>query len=186
MDGKPFTLVRVSRKPRPRVGLNGNQLGCMKAVHGVRSCEVFARVYIWGSVPPLRIPRFPSLHLGPLKNLSAVWKGTNLRCFVAQTSTNMKGDAEAFSLLAVSLVIIFIRLAARISTVGLNKLQSDDYLMLLAGSSPPVFHGKRRRSWLNVLLVSVHCWDHLCPLCSRFRGIHKRHDDRQAESKLWP
>lgn len=42
-------------------------------------------------------------------------------------------DAEAFSLLAISLVINTIRLAARIATVGLNKLQSDDYMMVLAG-----------------------------------------------------
>lgn len=49
----------------------------------------------------------------------------------------MKGDAEAFTLLALSLVVIFIRLAARIATLGPHKLQSDDYLMLLAGVHLP-------------------------------------------------
>lgn len=73
-----------------------------------------------------------------------------LHHFVAQTSLSMKvvsSDAEAFSLLAISIVIIATRLAARISTIGLKKLQSDDFMMVLAGVHlPPVFLQKRRRS----------------------------------------
>ena len=44
--------------------------------------------------------------------------------------------AEAFSLLAIGLVIIALRLYSRIITVGFRRLAADDYLMVLAGVSP--------------------------------------------------
>ena len=41
--------------------------------------------------------------------------------------------AEAFSLLAIGIVIIILRLFSRIITVGIRKLAADDYLMIVAG-----------------------------------------------------
>lgn len=41
--------------------------------------------------------------------------------------------AEAFTLLAIGLVVIAIRLYSRILTVGVRKLAADDYLMIVAG-----------------------------------------------------
>ena len=43
--------------------------------------------------------------------------------------------AEFFSLLGISLLVISLRTAARISLLGIRRLQLDDYLMLLAGVS---------------------------------------------------
>ena len=43
--------------------------------------------------------------------------------------------AEAFSLLAVGLVVIAVRLYSRILTVGFRNLALDDYLMIVAGVS---------------------------------------------------
>ncbi|KAL8829250.1 MAG: hypothetical protein Q9191_002124 [Dirinaria sp. TL-2023a] len=41
--------------------------------------------------------------------------------------------AEAFSLLAIGIVIIVLRLVSRIITVGVRKLAADDFLMIVAG-----------------------------------------------------
>lgn len=41
--------------------------------------------------------------------------------------------AEAWSLCAISLVFIAMRLYSRILTVGVHKLAADDYLMVIAG-----------------------------------------------------
>lgn len=41
--------------------------------------------------------------------------------------------AEAFSLLAVALVVIALRWVSRVMTVGFKKLAPDDYLMVIAG-----------------------------------------------------
>ncbi len=41
--------------------------------------------------------------------------------------------AEFFSLLAISLVVISLRIGSRISSLGIRRLQLDDYLMVLAG-----------------------------------------------------
>ena len=43
--------------------------------------------------------------------------------------------AEAFSLLAIGLVVIAFRLYSRILTVGFRNLAADDYLMIVAGVS---------------------------------------------------
>lgn len=43
--------------------------------------------------------------------------------------------AEAFSLLAISLVVIVLRWISRVMTVGFSKLAADDYLMIVAGVS---------------------------------------------------
>lgn len=43
--------------------------------------------------------------------------------------------AEAFSLLAIGLIVIAVRLYSRILTVGFRKLAADDYLMIAAGVS---------------------------------------------------
>lgn len=45
--------------------------------------------------------------------------------------------AEAFSLLAIALVVIVLRWIARVLTVGFSKLAADDYLMVVAGVSKP-------------------------------------------------
>lgn len=49
--------------------------------------------------------------------------------------------AEAFSLLAIGILIIILRLISRIITVGIRKLAADDFLMIVAGVrlmiSPP-------------------------------------------------
>ncbi|KAI4233062.1 MAG: hypothetical protein LQ352_008286 [Teloschistes flavicans] len=42
--------------------------------------------------------------------------------------------AEAFSLLAISLVVIALRWVSRVWTVGFRKLAVDDYLMVVAGA----------------------------------------------------
>ncbi|KAI4110389.1 MAG: hypothetical protein LQ345_007004 [Seirophora villosa] len=42
--------------------------------------------------------------------------------------------AEAFSLLAIALVVIVLRWIARVLTVGFSKLAADDYLMVVAGA----------------------------------------------------
>ena len=44
-------------------------------------------------------------------------------------------DAEVFVLLAIGLVVISLRTYARLISVGLRRLQTDDYLMLLAAVS---------------------------------------------------
>ena len=41
--------------------------------------------------------------------------------------------AEAFSLLAISLVVIALRWVSRLLTVGFWRLAADDYLMIIAG-----------------------------------------------------
>lgn len=41
--------------------------------------------------------------------------------------------AEAFSLLAIGLVVIAFRLYSRVLTVGIRNLAADDYLMIIAG-----------------------------------------------------
>lgn len=43
--------------------------------------------------------------------------------------------AEAFSLLAISLVVIVLRWISRVMTVGFARLAADDYLMIVAGVS---------------------------------------------------
>jgi len=43
--------------------------------------------------------------------------------------------AEFFSLLGIALVVISLRIVFRISSLGLRRLQLDDYLMVLAGVS---------------------------------------------------
>lgn len=43
--------------------------------------------------------------------------------------------AEAFSLLAIGLIVIGFRLYSRILTVGFRRLAADDYLMIVAGVS---------------------------------------------------
>ncbi len=43
--------------------------------------------------------------------------------------------AEFFSLLGIALVVISLRIVSRISSLGLRRLQLDDYLMVLAGVS---------------------------------------------------
>lgn len=40
---------------------------------------------------------------------------------------------EAFTLLSLAIVVIILRIVARIMTVGLHNFQLDDYLMPLAG-----------------------------------------------------
>ena len=42
-------------------------------------------------------------------------------------------NAEYFSLLGISLVVISIRTVSRMSFLGIRRLQLDDYLMVLAG-----------------------------------------------------
>lgn len=46
--------------------------------------------------------------------------------------------AEYFSLLGISLVVISLRIVSRILSLGLRRLQLDDYLMLFAGVSSSV------------------------------------------------
>ena len=41
--------------------------------------------------------------------------------------------AEAFSLLAIGLIVIGLRLYSRCLSIGLRRLAADDYLMVLAG-----------------------------------------------------
>ena len=41
--------------------------------------------------------------------------------------------AEAFSLLAIGLVVIALRWVSRLMTVGFSNLAMDDYLMIVAG-----------------------------------------------------
>lgn len=40
--------------------------------------------------------------------------------------------AEAFTLLAIGIVIVILRLVSRVITVGIRKLAADDYLMVVA------------------------------------------------------
>ena len=47
---------------------------------------------------------------------------------------------EAFALLGVALLVIFLRLGTRINAVGAQNLAADDYLMLLAAVSLPKFN----------------------------------------------
>ena len=47
--------------------------------------------------------------------------------------------AEAFSLLAIALVVISLRWWSRLMTVGFRKLAVDDYLMVVAGVSSPAW-----------------------------------------------
>lgn len=42
-------------------------------------------------------------------------------------------NAEAFSLLAIGLVVIACRLYSRLLTVGFRNLAADDFLMIIAG-----------------------------------------------------
>ena len=58
-------------------------------------------------------------------------------------------SAEEFSLLALALCVIFLRLVSRISLVGIRKLQLDDYLMALGGVSFDPFGRHRRQYRLN-------------------------------------
>lgn len=44
---------------------------------------------------------------------------------------------EAFALLGVGLFVIGLRLAVRVSAVGMRHLQADDYLMMLAAVGGP-------------------------------------------------
>lgn len=44
---------------------------------------------------------------------------------------------EAFTLLAIALVLIALRTYARSTSAGIRNFQIDDYLMLLAGVSQP-------------------------------------------------
>ena len=44
---------------------------------------------------------------------------------------------EAFTLLAIALVLIALRTYARSTSAGIHNFQIDDYLMLLAGVSQP-------------------------------------------------
>lgn len=46
-------------------------------------------------------------------------------------------NAEAFSLLGISLGVIGFRFASRLSFLGFRGLAPDDYLMILAGVSVP-------------------------------------------------
>ncbi|KAI9871090.1 MAG: hypothetical protein M1830_003325, partial [Pleopsidium flavum] len=46
-------------------------------------------------------------------------------------------NAEAFSLLAISLVIIALRIYSRWMSVGFRQLAADDYLMVVAGVGKP-------------------------------------------------
>jgi len=43
--------------------------------------------------------------------------------------------AEAFSLLAIGLLVITCRLYSRVLTVGFRNLAADDFLMIIAGVS---------------------------------------------------
>lgn len=43
---------------------------------------------------------------------------------------------EAFTLLSLAIVVIILRIVARILTVGFHNFQLDDYLMPLAGVCP--------------------------------------------------
>lgn len=43
--------------------------------------------------------------------------------------------AEAFSFLAIGLVVIVLRWISRVMTVGFARLAADDYLMVIAGVS---------------------------------------------------
>lgn len=52
--------------------------------------------------------------------------------------------AEFFSLLGISLVVISLRIASRISSLGLRRLQLDDYLMVLAGVGDPCYYSLER------------------------------------------
>lgn len=45
--------------------------------------------------------------------------------------------AEAFSLLAISLIFIALRIYSRWSSVGFRQLAADDYLMVVAGVGSP-------------------------------------------------
>ena len=57
--------------------------------------------------------------------------------------------AEFFSLLGIALLVISLRIAARVSLLGIRRLQLDDYLMLLAGV----------RDLFNQSLVNELTWD---------------------------
>lgn len=48
-------------------------------------------------------------------------------------------EVEAFTLLAIAIVAIAIRVAARWSTAGPSNFQLDDYLMPLAGVLPCLY-----------------------------------------------
>lgn len=54
-------------------------------------------------------------------------------------------DAEAFSLLAISLVIIALRIYSRWTSVGFRKLAADDYLMVVAGVGNLLLHLSKTR-----------------------------------------
>lgn len=45
---------------------------------------------------------------------------------------------EAFVLLAVALTVIFLRITARATSVGIRRFQLDDYMMMVAAVSPAV------------------------------------------------
>jgi len=48
---------------------------------------------------------------------------------------------EAFTLLAIALVVIGLRTYARSTSAGIRNFQIDDYLMLVAGVSEPLSFG---------------------------------------------
>ena len=56
--------------------------------------------------------------------------------------------AEAFSLLAIGIIVIALRWVSRLMTVGFTHLALDDYLMVVAGVSeiPAASPGSGRRS----------------------------------------
>lgn len=55
----------------------------------------------------------------------------------AQAAAAKKFNIEAFTLLAIGILIIVLRTYARVSAVGFRRLQADDYLVWFAAVSPP-------------------------------------------------
>lgn len=58
--------------------------------------------------------------------------------------------AEAFTLLAIALVVIALRWVSRVLTVGFSNLAVDDYLMIIAGvchqNCSAIFHHRSSTS----------------------------------------
>lgn len=71
--------------------------------------------------------------------------------------------AEAFSLLAISLIFIALRIYSRWSSVGFRQLAADDYLMVVAGVSTlfPFLDLYRTESRTNSCYTQPRRWPHI-------------------------
>lgn len=88
--------------------------------------------------------------------------------------------AEAFSLLAISLIFIALRIYSRWTSVGFRQLAADDYLMVVAGVSTLSSQLRQHAGLNRERTVVVYGRDGGCILCRRIlaRTGEQQHDPR--------